>query len=212
MVKKISGSWQTAPHFYLQREVNVGRLIHWRDKIKDSGSAKITFTDLLVKITGAALQRHLYVNAIWTDDGIAQSKEINIGIAVAIEEGLIVPVIHRANSLSLSNLMQTRQDLISRAKAKKLGLEDLSGGTFTISNLGMYGVDVFNAVLNPPQAAILAVGRIADRIVPVDGQAVVQPMMVISISFDHRVVDGARGAQFLDTIAKLIEEPLGLVE
>jgi pyruvate dehydrogenase E2 component (dihydrolipoamide acetyltransferase) len=132
-------------------------------------------------------------------------------MAVATEDGLLVPVIHRADTLGLSEISAVRIDLVDRGRAGKLRLEDMQGGTFTISNLGMYDVDAFNAMVNPGQAAILAVGRIAERVVAVNGQAVVQPMMVISISFDHRVVDGARGAQFLQTLATWIENPLAIL-
>ena len=128
-----------------------------------------------------------------------------------MEDGLLVPVIHHADELNLTQLATRRSELISRAKTGKLSLDDLSGGTFTISNLGMYGVDALNAIVNPPQAAILAVSRIADRVVPVNGQPAVQPMMTLSLSCDHRVVDGARGAEFLQALADLIEEPLQLL-
>ena len=134
-----------------------------------------------------------------------------MGLAVAIEDGLVVPVIHQADTLSVSELAQQRVELVAKAQSGKLRPQDISGGTFTISNLGMYNVDAFNAIINQPQAAILAVGRIAERVVPVHGQPVVQPMMVLTLSCDHRAVDGARGAQFLDSVATLIEEPLGLL-
>jgi pyruvate dehydrogenase E2 component (dihydrolipoamide acetyltransferase) len=125
---------------------------------------------------------------------------------------LVVPVIRRANEQSLSAIVKRRQELVARAQAGQLKALDLANGTFTISNLGMYGVDAFNAILNPPQAAILAVGRIAERVVPVDGRPAVRPMMILSLSCDHRVIDGARGALFLDTLADLIEEPLLLLQ
>ena len=139
------------------------------------------------------------------------NEEINVGLAVAVDEGLIVPVIHQADKHSVQDLARIRKELISKAQNGKLQPRDIQGGTFTISNLGMYGVDAFSAIINPPQAAILAVGRIAERVVPVEGQPSVQPMMVLNLSCDHRVVDGARGAQFLAALADLIEEPLGLL-
>ena len=156
---------------------------------------------------GEALHLHPRVNASWQSGRIVLNSDINIGVAVAVDDGLIVPVIHLANELDVTQIAERRSELVSLARAGKLRPEDLQYGTFTISNLGMYGVDIFNAVLNPPQAAILAVGRIADRVVPLGGQPVVQPMMILSVSYDHRVVDGARGAQFLDTLANLIEKP-----
>ena len=139
-------------------------------------------------------------------------SEINIGLAVAVEDGLVVPVIHRSADLSVVQIAQRRSEVIARAQAGKLKPEDISGGTFTISNLGMYGVDSFNAIVNPPQAAILAVGRIVQRVVPVEDKPAVQPMMTLTLSCDHRAIDGARGAQFLQTLAEMIEEPLGLLD
>jgi pyruvate dehydrogenase E2 component (dihydrolipoamide acetyltransferase) len=211
MVERLTQAWTTIPHFYLLREVNASRLVAWREKIQNTSTEKITYTDLLVRLTAAALRRYPRLNASWQNETIVLNPEINIGLAVAVEEGLVVPVIHRADEMSLSQLAARRAELVNRAKAGKLHLDDLSGGTFTISNLGMYGVDAFNAIVNPPQAAILAVSRIADRVVPVNGQPAVQPMLTLSLSCDHRVVDGARGAEFLQALADLIEEPLQLL-
>lgn len=212
MAERMVQSWTTAPHFYLMREVNASRLMAWRESVNKRTQAKITFTDLLVKIVAIALRQHPRVNVAWNDGTIIQQLDVNIGIAVAIDDGLIVPVVHRADTLSIAQIAARRQDVVSRAQAGKLKLDDLQGGTFTLSNLGMYGVDAFNAIVNPPQAAILAVGRIAERVVAVNGQPAIQPMMTLTLSCDHRAVDGARGAQFLGTIAELIEEPLGLLE
>lgn len=211
MADRLSQAWATIPHFYLLREVNASRLISWKEKIQKNSAEKITYTDLLVKLTAAALKQFPRLNASWIDENIVINPEINIGLAVAVEDGLLVPVIHRADEMSLAQLAARRAEIVARAKANKLHLDDLSGGTFTISNLGMYGVDAFNAIVNPPQAAILAVSRIADRVVPVNSQPAVQPMMTLSLSCDHRVVDGARGAEFLQSLADLIEEPLQLL-
>jgi pyruvate dehydrogenase E2 component (dihydrolipoamide acetyltransferase) len=212
MAQRVTQSWTSAPHFYLLREVNASRLITWRERAQERSEARLTYSDLLVKLVAAALGQHAQVNASWSDAKIVLHREINVSLAVAVERGLVAPVIHRADELSLSQIAARRQHLVSRAQAGKLSLDDLSNGTFTISNLGMYGVDVFNAIVNPPQAAILAVGRIAERIVPINSQPAVQPMMILSLSCDHRVIDGARGAQFLETLADLIEEPLLLLE
>jgi pyruvate dehydrogenase E2 component (dihydrolipoamide acetyltransferase) len=212
MVDRLSQAWTTIPHFYLMREVNASRLIAWREKVKNISEEKITYTDLLVRLTAAALRKYPRLNASWQNDTILLNPEINIGLAVAVEDGLLVPVIQHADEMNLTQLASRRSEVIARAKAGKLSLEDLSGGTFTISNLGMYGVDAFNAIINPPQAAILAVSRIADRVVAVNGQPAVQPMMTLSLSCDHRVVDGARGAEFLQALADLIEEPLQLLD
>jgi pyruvate dehydrogenase E2 component (dihydrolipoamide acetyltransferase) len=211
MAERMTTSWTTVPHFFLSREVNASRLIAWREQAQKRAAEKITYTDLLVKIVAAALARHSRVNVSWSDNTVVRHNEINVGIAVAVEEGLIVPVIHRADRLGLGEIAARRIDLVTRAQAGKLRPDDIQNGTFTISNLGMYGVDSFQAILNSPQAAILAVGRIADRVVPINGQPAVQPMMTLTLSCDHRAVDGARGAQFLSTLGELLEEPLAML-
>jgi pyruvate dehydrogenase E2 component (dihydrolipoyllysine-residue acetyltransferase) len=211
MADRMTASWTTAPHFYLVREVNVARLVSWRERAGKQTGARITYTDLLVRLVAAALTQHPAANASWKDGAIVRHGEVNIGLAVALDDGLVVPVLHRADTLNLTEIAARREDLVSRAQAGKLRPADIQGGGFTISNLGMYGVDAFNAIVNPPQAAILAVGRIADRVVPVNGQPAVQPIMVLTLSCDHRALDGARGAQFLGALADLIEEPLALL-
>jgi pyruvate dehydrogenase E2 component (dihydrolipoamide acetyltransferase) len=207
MAERMTQSWTTAPHFYLVREVNASRLMSWRSKAPKG----VTYTDLLVRLVAAALAQHPRVMVSWKDGTIVQHSDVNIGLAVAIEDGLVVPVIHRANTLSLAEIAARREELVTRAQSGKLRPADIQGGVFTISNLGMYGVDAFNAIVNPPQAAILAVGRIADRVVPVNGHPAVAPMMVLTLSCDHRALDGARGAQFLGALADLVEEPLALL-
>jgi len=211
MAERTTQSWTSVPHFYLVREVNASRLISWREQIQKRLVEKVTYTDLLVKIVAAALGDHPRLNASWHSGSVTLHQEINIGLAVAVDEGLVVPVIHRADEQSVNDIVQIRKELITKAQTSKLQPQDILGGTFTISNLGMYGVDAFNAIINSPQAAILAVGRIAERVVPIEGQPSVQPMMVLNLSCDHRVVDGARGAQFLAALANLVEEPLGLI-
>jgi pyruvate dehydrogenase E2 component (dihydrolipoamide acetyltransferase) len=211
MAERMTASWTSAPHFYLFREVNVGRLISWREQASKQTGARITYTDLLVKLVAAALSRHPGVNASWKDGAIVRNAHINIGLAVAIDDGLVVPVIHRAETLSLAEIAARREDVVSRGQARKLRPADIQGGGFTISNLGMYGVDAFSAIVNPPQVAILAVGRITDRVIAVNGQPAVQPTMMLTLSCDHRALDGARGAQFLGGLADLLEEPLALL-
>ncbi len=211
MAERTTQSWTSVPHFYLVREVNVSRLITWREQILKQVAEKVTYTDLLVKIVAAALRMHPRVNASWNDGKITLKQEVHVGLAVAVEEGLVVPVIHQADTLSLGEIARQRMELVAKAQAGKLRPVDISDGTFTISNLGMYNVDAVNAIINQPQAAILAVGRITERVVPVNGQPAVQPMMVLTLSCDHRAIDGARGAQFLDTVANYVEEPLGLL-
>jgi pyruvate dehydrogenase E2 component (dihydrolipoamide acetyltransferase) len=211
MAERMTASWTSAPHFYLVREVNVTRLHSWLGKARQQTGAHITYTDLLVKLVAVTLARHPRVNVSWRDGALERHTEINVGLAVALEDGLVVPVLHKADTLGLKELAAKREDLVSRAQSGKLRPADIQGGVFTVSNLGMYGVDAFSAIVNPPQAAILAVGRIADRVVPVDGQPAVQPTMLLTLSCDHRALDGARGAQFLGALADLIEEPLALL-
>jgi pyruvate dehydrogenase E2 component (dihydrolipoamide acetyltransferase) len=211
MAERMTASWTSAPHFYLVREVNVSRLVAWREKAGKQTGGRITYTDLLVRLVAAALVQHPAANVSWKDGSLIRHSEVNIGLAVALEDGLVVPVLHRADTLGLSEIAARREDLVTRAQAGRLRLADIQGGSFTISNLGMYGVDAFSAIVNPPQAAILAVGRIADRVVPLNGQPAVQPTMVLTLSCDHRALDGARGAQFLGALADLIEEPLALL-
>ena len=212
MAERMTASWTTAPHFYLVREVNVSRLVTWRERASKQTGVRLTYTDLLVKLVAAALAQHPRVNVSWKDGSIVSAAEINVGLAVAIDDGLVVPVLHRADTLSLAEIAGRREDLVSRAQGGKLRPADIQGGTFTISNLGMFGVDAFNAIVNPPQAAILAVGRITERVVALNGQAVVQPTMVLTLSCDHRALDGARGAQFIGALAELVEEPLALLQ
>ena len=215
MADRVTKSWTQIPHFYLTREVAAGGLVELRGKISPSVEArtgvKLTYTDILVKLVAAKIRAHPQINAGWRDGTIHWNKEIHIGIATAIEEGLVVPVIHNADQQSLSEIAAQRKDLVDRAHVGKLRPQDVVGGTFTITNLGMYKVDAFNAIINPPQAAILAVGRIADRVVAVEGQPQVRPMMIFTLSFDHRVVDGAGGARFLDDLANFVEEPWALL-
>jgi pyruvate dehydrogenase E2 component (dihydrolipoamide acetyltransferase) len=212
MAARMQESWQQVPHFFLQRDVDATRLDSWRETTRRrAGYERVSHTDLLVKLCAAALERHPRVNARWQDGRIVGSGRANIGIAVATDDALIVPVVHDAGRLDLLAISERRRDLVDRARSRKLGPDDVAGASFTISNLGMYGVDAFQAIVPAPQAAILAVGRILDRIVAVDGAAAVRPTLTLTLSFDHRVVDGAAGARFLDTLADLIEEPAGLV-
>ena len=211
MAERMTASWTSAPHFYLVREVNVTRLAAWLQTARKQTGAHVTYTDLLVKLVAATLAQHPRVNVSWKDGTLERHADINIGLAVALEDGLVVPVLHKADTLGLKEIATRREDLVTRAQSGKLRPADIQGGVFTISNLGMYGVDAFSAIVNPPQAAILAVGRITDRVVPVNGQPAVQPTMVLTLSCDHRALDGARAAQFLGALADLVEEPLALL-
>ncbi len=215
MAERMAQSWTTAPHFYLVREVNASGIIEMRARVAEAvmkrTGIKLTYTDLLVRLCAESLAGHRQLNASWAEGEIRFNPEVNIGMAVGIEDGLVVPVIHRADSLSLGEIARQRQDLISRANEHHLRPADLAGGTFTLTNLGMYSVDAFMAVLNPPQAAVLAVGRIAERVVAENGQPVVRPTLILTLSCDHRVVDGVRAAKFLDDLSSLIQEPWGIL-
>ncbi len=213
MAQRLTESWQTIPHFYLEAEVNAASLKTWRAKLLERPGEKVTFTDLIVKLTAIALRQHPRINASWIDGTIQVNPDINIGLAVAVEAGLLVPVIHHADQLSIRVLASRRKTLVDGAQANRLSLTDMSRGTFTISNLGMYkSIDNFSAIVNPPEAAILALGRISDKIVAMDGQPIVQPMMRLTLSCDHRVIDGVRGAEFLQTLVTLIEDPLATLD
>lgn len=212
MAQRLQQSWTTVPHFYLERDVNASALGQWRKALQARSTAKITYSDLMVKVVAAALRKHPRLNASWQNEQIIANQEINVGLAVAVEDGLLVPVVHGADHLGLAEIAARRVDLVEKAQSGKLPPADLANGTFTISNLGMFGVERFNAIVNPPQAAILAVGAIVDRVVPVNGQPAVQPMMTLTLSCDHRVVDGARAAQFLQTLVSYLEDPLSILD
>jgi pyruvate dehydrogenase E2 component (dihydrolipoamide acetyltransferase) len=212
MAQRLQQSWTTVPHFYLERDVNASALGQWRKALQARSSAKITYSDLMVKTVAAALRKHPRLNASWQNEQIIGNAEINVGLAVAVEDGLLVPVVHNADRLGLAEIAARRIDLVEKAQNGKLPPADLTNGTFTISNLGMFGVERFNAIVNPPQAAILAVGAIVDRVVPVNGQPAVQPMMTLTLSCDHRIVDGARAAQFLQTLVGYLEDPLSILD
>jgi pyruvate dehydrogenase E2 component (dihydrolipoamide acetyltransferase) len=192
MAERMQRAWQDVPHFYLHRDVDASRLLSWK-KVAPEGTS---VTDLLVKVSAVALKRHPRVNA---------GEGINIGIAVATDDGLIVPVVHGADRLTMPQISERRRAIAEAARQGRLRPGDVQGGSFTISNLGMYGVDAFQAIVNAPQAAILAVGRIVERPVAVNGALAARPVLTLTVTFDHRVVDGARGAQFLDTLASLVE-------
>ena len=207
MADRLKESWTNAPHFSIVRNLDATNLAAHKKGTK-ANSANVTFTDLLVKYAASSLKEHPRVNASLIDGKLIKNTAINIGIAVATEDGLIVPVIHNADELSLEEITERRKYLVARTQEGKLRSGDLDSGTFTISNLGMFDVDSFNAIINPPQSAILAVGRIIDQVVPMDGKPVIRPMLTINLSFDHRVIDGARGAHFLQTLSNLIENTI----
>ena len=208
MADRLTESWSSAPHFNLVRHLDVSNLVTYKKQVQEKNSNRLTYTDLLIKLVSISLKEHPRINASWIDNKIVKNSEINVGLAVDFDGGLIVPVIHKTDELSLGEITNRRKDLITRTQAGKLRSGDMDRGTFTISNLGMFDVDSFNAIINPPQAAILAVGRIVDKVVPVDGLPAVRPILTLNLSFDHRVVDGVRGAEFLQTLSNLIQNPL----
>jgi pyruvate dehydrogenase E2 component (dihydrolipoamide acetyltransferase) len=211
MAERTTQSWTSVPHFSLIREVDASALIALGETVRQRFPVKITYSDLLTRIVAKVLPDHPRLNASWQDGVIRTNQHINIGLAVVTEQGLVVPVIQQASTLDLPAIARQRHVLVEAARSGKLRPEHIQGGTFTISNLGMYGVDAFNAIINSPQSAILAVGRIADRVVPVNGRPAVRPMVVLTLSCDHRVIDGAHGALFLHELAVRIENPSWLL-
>jgi len=207
IARRLTEAWQI-PVFQLQVSIEMTRTDALVASLREHGEGpKTTVTDVLTKVCAAALMRHREVNARYTDDAILLLPTANVGIAVAAPQGLVVPVIHGAERLRLAEIAAARADIVARAREGKLQRTDLEDGTFTISNLGMYRVERFTAVLNPPQAAIVAVGATEDRAVAVDGELAVRPTMSITGTFDHRAVDGAPAADFLQTVKELLEEP-----
>jgi pyruvate dehydrogenase E2 component (dihydrolipoamide acetyltransferase) len=211
MAERTAQSWTTVPHFFLAREVDASALLSARENLVSppslSPGIKITHTDLLTAIVSRVLMRHPRMNASYTPDGIRFHSSVNIAIAIAVNDGVIAAVIPNAHTASLTKIATQRRDLVERAKAGKSRTQDLTGATFTISNLGMFNIDSFTAIIPPSQAGILAVGSIADRVVAIDGKPAVRSMMTVTLSCDHRVVDGAHGARFLDDLANAIIKP-----
>src|SRR5438067_1659536 len=208
IARRLTEAWQ-APVFQLGVTVDMERAQAVRAKLValHTDAAKPTLSDLLTKVCAAALMRHRAVNALYKGDAIELHPTANVGIAVAVPNGLVVPVIRSAERLSVGEIANARAALVERARGGRLEQGDLDGGTFTISNLGMFGIERFIAVLNPPQAAILAVGSVEDTVVAVDAEPAVRPRMEITLTCDHRAVDGATGAQFLTTVKQFLEEP-----
>lgn len=211
MAERTTQSWTTVPHFFLVREVDAGALRQTREKLAACASinsgVKITHTDLLTALVARVLLQHPRLNATWTPGGIQLHPEVNIAIAIAVNDGVIAAVIPDAHVASIAEIATQRRDLAERAKSGKSRPQDFADATFTISNLGMFQIDSFTAIIPPPQAAILAVGAISDRVIAIDGQPAVRSMITLTLSCDHRVVDGARGAQFLNELALAIAEP-----
>jgi len=211
IARRLSESLFTAPHFYITMSIDMDAAVAARAKINEVAPVKISFNDMVVKATALSLKQHPKINSSWLGDTIRTNHHVNIGIAVAVDEGLLVPVVRFADTKSLSEIGVTVKGFAQKAKDKKLQPSDWEGSTFTISNLGMFGVDEFTAIINPPDACILAVGGIAQVPVVKNRQVVPGNVMKVTLSCDHRVVDGAAGAAFLQTLKSLLEEPLRML-
>ena len=209
MAERTTQSWTHTPHFFLVRDIDAGALLKAREEqgtaIECDKGVKLTITDLLTERVARVLAKHPKMNASWTGDGIRLNDSVNISLAMAVKEGVVGAVIPNAGGMPLAEIAFQRHELAERARAGRLRPADIAGGTFTISNLGMFGIDAFSAIITPPQAAVLAVGRISDRVVPVDGKPGIRPMMTLTLSSDHRVVDGAQAAAFLNDLADAIQ-------
>jgi len=211
MAERTTQSWTSVPHFFLVRDVDCSELIAAQKRVGNESektqSPAPTITDLLIARLARVLANHPRMNASWTGEAIRSNPDVNISVAMAVKDGVVGAVIHKANTLKLAEISAQRRELTERARASRLRPADISGGTFTLSNLGMYKVDAFSAIITPPQAAVLAVGTISDGVVAVDGKPAVRPMMTMTLSSDHRVVDGARAAEFLSELADAIQIP-----
>ncbi len=211
IAKRLAESKFNAPHFYLTMEINMDKAIEARKSMNEVSPVKISFNDMVIKAAAAALRQHPKVNSSWLGDKIRYNDHIHIGMAVAVDEGLLVPVIRFADSKSLSQISNDAKTLGGKAKKKELQPKDWEGNTFTISNLGMFGIDEFTAIINPPDACIMAVGGIKETVIVKDGQMVIGNLMKVTLSCDHRVVDGAVGSAFLQTFKSLLEDPVRIL-
>jgi pyruvate dehydrogenase E2 component (dihydrolipoamide acetyltransferase) len=211
IARRLSESMYTAPHFYLTMEINMDKAIEARKSINEISPVKVSFNDVVIKAVAGALRQNPDVNVSWLGDKIRKNHHIHIGVAVAIKDGLVVPVVRFADNKSLSHIALEVKDLAQKAQDKKLQPSDWEGSTFTISNLGMFGIEDFTAIINSPDACILAVGGIKETAVVKNGQLVPGSVMKVTLSCDHRAVDGAVGAAFLKTFKSLLEEPVRLL-
>lgn len=211
IAKRLAESKFTAPHYYLMVEINMDKAIQARKEINTLPDTKISFNDMVIKATAVALRKHPQVNSSWAGDKIIHHGDINIGVAVAVPDGLVVPVLRNTDYMNYVQISSAVKDMASRAKSKGLKANEMEGSTFSISNLGMFGIETFTSIINQPNAAILSVGAIIEKPVVKDGQIVVGNIMKLSLACDHRVIDGATGAQFLQTLKLYLEQPLTLL-
>jgi pyruvate dehydrogenase E2 component (dihydrolipoamide acetyltransferase) len=211
IARRLGESKFSAPHFYLTIEIDMDKAIQMRKRINEVAPTKISFNDFVIKASAMSLRHHPAINASWLGDKIRYNKDVNVGVAVAVSEGLLVPVVRYADIKTLSQLNTEVKVMAGKAKERKLQPEEMQGNTFTISNLGMFGIEEFTAIINPPDSCILAVGTIVQKPVVKNGEIVVGNMMKVTLSCDHRVVDGATGAQFLQTFKEMLEDPIRLM-
>ncbi|HEX9633629.1 MAG TPA: dihydrolipoamide acetyltransferase family protein [Gemmatimonadales bacterium] len=211
IARRLTQSLAPIPHFFLTAEVDMERAAEARDVLNAAGDVRISFNDIVVKVVAMALRQHRACNAWWQGDTIRYFHDVHIGVAVAIDEGLITPVIRHADRKSLRAIAEETGRLAERARARKLAPEEYTGSTFSISNLGMFGIAEFTAVINPPEAGILAVGAITPTPVAHDGTVTIRRRMRVTMSCDHRIIDGATGARFLQTVRRMLEQPLAIV-
>lgn len=211
IAKRLSESKFSAPHYYLMIEVNMDKAIQARKEMNAMPETKVSFNDMVVKATAMALRKHPQINSSWAGDKIVHHGNINIGVAVAIPDGLVVPVLKNADYMSYKKISASVRDFAKRAKEKGLKANEMEGSTFSISNLGMFGIETFTSIINQPNSAILSVGAIIEKPVVKDGQIVVGNTMKMSLACDHRVIDGATGAEFLQTLKTYLEQPLSLL-
>jgi len=208
IAKRLGESKFSAPHFYLTTEINMDNAISARKAINSDEGVKVSFNDLIVKASAVALRKHPMVNASWHGDKMTVHKDINIGVAVAVAEGLVVPVLHSVDAMSLNEINAQVRELAKKSREKKIQPAEMQGNTFTISNLGMFDIDEFTAIINPPDACILAVGSIVKKAIVKDDQLAIGNIMKVTLSCDHRIVDGVTGAKFLQTLKFLLENPI----
>jgi pyruvate dehydrogenase E2 component (dihydrolipoamide acetyltransferase) len=211
IARRLAQSIGPIPTFYLTTEVDMERAAEAREAINALGEGKVSYNDIVIKATALALRQHPECNAWWQDDHIRYWNEVHLAMAVAVEDGLITPVIRNADLKSLRTIAAEAKDMAGRARERKLAPEEYTGGTFSVSNLGMFDIDEFTAIINPPECGIIAVGRIAEQTVPAAEGLEVRKRMKLTMSCDHRVIDGATGAQFLRTLKRMLENPLAMV-
>jgi pyruvate dehydrogenase E2 component (dihydrolipoamide acetyltransferase) len=211
IARRLSESKFSAPHFYLTIEIDMAKVMGMRKRVNEVAPSKISFNDFIVKAAAMALRRHPAVNASWQDDHIRYHKDVNVGVAVAVDEGLLVPVVRYADIKTLSQINAEVKEKAGRARKRRLQPEEMQGNTFTISNLGMFGIEEFTAIINPPDSCILAVGGIVEKAVVEQGEITAGHRMKVTLSCDHRAVDGATGAQFLQSFKEMLEDPVRLL-